>query len=371
MSQDVSPYSNYEFLQTQGDMVFTGRAWLVLSHAAVLEGLSHPELSARRVDLLFPDNAASNDFLELRETLRAWTFFGDLVDVKAERKFIWDQLGPVALSGLSEDIERWTDMTFKSATVSRSRLDVLEDLTRPLRRNVLRRFLEIQDASDEDIHKICDQADLVFGFITGAAARVSPSVADLAMKRLKAFLSPSEILKKTEIAPEKILSQLTLLLVVSIFIEKAVSNVMAVLVPRWNVVARATDLNALVREALRMESPTQVTSRIARRDFEWRGQKIENGQQVSLVIGAANRDPAVFTKPEEFQPERYLHSEGPKTLTFGSGGKRCPGEWMTATIVESVFRSLIKNISLSPRIEEIDWFVNPESRRPMKFIVRF
>lgn len=126
----------------------------------------------------------------------------------------------------------------------------------------------------------------------------------------------------------------------------------------------------MVREALRLESPTQVTSRVALHDFEWRGQAIKAGDQVSLVIGSANRDASVFADAASF----LVTSLDSKPLTFGLGGKRCPGEWMTGAIVEEVFRSLLKVTSQEgsqvPKIQEITWITNPESRRPTKLIVQ-
>lgn len=371
MSQEVSPYSNYDILRSAGELHWTGRTWLVLSHAAVSEGLSHPSLSARRVDLLFPEGTADQEFTELRETLRAWTFFGDVTDVRAERKFIWDQLGPKALGNLGDLVAARTVSALATAKPLRT-LDVLRDLTMPIRIAISQVFLELGSVGEDELRSACAEADLVFGFITGAAQAVKASEASASMTKIKATLSKSTLFSKTEISKERVLDQLTLLLVVSVFIEKAIANVMTVLLSKpeaWSAL-KAGEEASMVREALRLESPTQVTSRVALHDFEWRGQAIKAGDQVSLVIGSANRDASVFADAASFLVTR-LDS---KPLTFGLGGKRCPGEWMTGAIVEEVFRSLLKVTSQEgsqvPKIQEITWITNPESRRPTKLIVQ-
>lgn len=45
------------------------------------------------------------------------------------------------------------------------------------------------------------------------------------------------------------------------------------------------------------------------------------------------RDPSVFPNPEDFDPQRWLNSEGRirddlKAYTFGFGRRVCPGQYM-------------------------------------------
>lgn len=365
MSQEVSPYSNYEFLRAAGEMHWTGRTWLVLSHEAVAEGLIHPSLSARRVDLLFPAGTSA-EFTALRQTLRSWTFFSDVTDVKAERKFIWDQLGPKAFGNLSDLVKSVTEAALSNARLAGGKLDVLKGLTMPMRVAIARVFLELE-ASDAEIRTACAEADHLFDFITGSNAAGDPAQASASLVQIQDFLSRSALLKKTELSKESLLDQLALLLVVSVFIEKAIANVMAALIQTQGAfeACQRGEFDFAVREALRLESPTQITSRVAIQDFSWRGQMIKSGDQVSLVIGAANRDGLAFSNPTEF----VSRASEAKPLTFGAGGKRCPGEWMTSAIVEHVFRTMFKTVTRLPKIQEIRWIVNPESRRTSKFLI--
>ena len=59
-----------------------------------------------------------------------------------------------------------------------------------------------------------------------------------------------------------------------------------------------------VEEILRLESPVQLTARIALNDTEVAGTSIKQGELVVVYVAAANRDPAVFADPNRFDIER-------------------------------------------------------------------
>jgi cytochrome P450 len=79
---------------------------------------------------------------------------------------------------------------------------------------------------------------------------------------------------------------------------------------------------AFVEEALRYESPVQVTTRVASAD----GLVVEDihipaGSDLILLLGAANRDPARYPRPDRFDPTRADN----KPLSFGAGQHICIG----------------------------------------------
>jgi cytochrome P450 len=79
--------------------------------------------------------------------------------------------------------------------------------------------------------------------------------------------------------------------------------------------------SAIVEEALRYHSPAQSTTRYATSDITLSGVTIPQGQQVSLILGSANHDPAAFPDPERFDVSR----NGPRHLAFGMGMHYCVG----------------------------------------------
>lgn len=77
-----------------------------------------------------------------------------------------------------------------------------------------------------------------------------------------------------------------------------------------------------IEEILRFDSPVQQTVRIARRDTEIAGQQVREGQAAVVLIGGANRDPAVFPEPDRFDVTRPNARDH---LTFSSGIHHCLG----------------------------------------------
>jgi len=82
------------------------------------------------------------------------------------------------------------------------------------------------------------------------------------------------------------------------------------------------DVSACVEEMLRFDSALQLFERTATEPVELRGGVlVEPGQKVSALLGAANRDPAVFERPDEFDVARTPNPH----LAFGVGVHFCLG----------------------------------------------
>jgi cytochrome P450 len=80
-------------------------------------------------------------------------------------------------------------------------------------------------------------------------------------------------------------------------------------------------INAAVEEALRYQSPNQIGNRQAAVATEVSGHPIAAGDQIVLMIGAANRDPDHFEDPDSFLIGRHPNNH----LAFASGIHMCVG----------------------------------------------
>ena len=76
-----------------------------------------------------------------------------------------------------------------------------------------------------------------------------------------------------------------------------------------------------IEEALRMESPNQLGNRTVAEDSEIGSVTVGAGTILTLCIGAANRDPAVFEDPDRFNISRQTNPH----LAFGAGIHTCAG----------------------------------------------
>jgi cytochrome P450 len=86
-----------------------------------------------------------------------------------------------------------------------------------------------------------------------------------------------------------------------------------------------------VEEILRLESPVQLTARIALNDTEVAGRPVNQGELVVVYVAAANRDPAVFADPNTFDIERenagrHLAFSGGRHFCLGAALARAEGE---------------------------------------------
>ncbi|MGQ0843674.1 MAG: cytochrome P450 [Sporichthyaceae bacterium] len=86
--------------------------------------------------------------------------------------------------------------------------------------------------------------------------------------------------------------------------------------------AHPADWRGAVHEVLRFDSPVQNTVRHAVRDVDLHGVAVPKGKFVALVLGGANRDPAVFADPDRFDVTRPNAKDH---LSFGGGSHYCLG----------------------------------------------
>ncbi len=80
-------------------------------------------------------------------------------------------------------------------------------------------------------------------------------------------------------------------------------------------------IGSAVEEFLRYESSNQLGNRITTTETELAGQRLAAGTPVTLCIGAANRDPAVFADPDRLDLARAPN----RHLAFGFGVHQCAG----------------------------------------------
>jgi cytochrome P450 len=97
-------------------------------------------------------------------------------------------------------------------------------------------------------------------------------------------------------------------------------------------------LPAAVAESLRLEPAAAVVDRYAVADAELGGAPIRHGDLVRVSIAGANRDPAVFDRPDEFDPGR---AGGQHNLGFARGPHFCPGAQLASAETAAAVSALL------------------------------
>jgi cytochrome P450 len=100
-------------------------------------------------------------------------------------------------------------------------------------------------------------------------------------------------------------------------------------------------LPAAVEELLRYDTPVQVTSRVLLEDTELEGVAMKEGQRVVVLLGAANRDPRRFDKPDKLNFDRQPNAH----LAFAHGAHHCLGAPIARLESEIVFRAMAERFA--------------------------
>ncbi|MDA7966775.1 cytochrome P450 [Ruegeria sp.] len=80
-------------------------------------------------------------------------------------------------------------------------------------------------------------------------------------------------------------------------------------------------IDRTVEEILRYDPPLHLFTRYAYEEVELFGHRFKRGDQVALLLGAANRDPTVWSDPNTFDPTRAITTNS----SFGGGVHFCVG----------------------------------------------
>jgi cytochrome P450 len=101
-------------------------------------------------------------------------------------------------------------------------------------------------------------------------------------------------------------------------------------------------LDVAVEEMVRFESPLQRASfRVTTQAVQIGATRVEAGQQLAAVLGAANRDERQFPDPDRFDITRSPN----RHLGFGSGAHRCLGERLARLEASIAFARLLERTS--------------------------
>jgi len=93
-------------------------------------------------------------------------------------------------------------------------------------------------------------------------------------------------------------------------------------------------------EGIRLDPPTAWIPRRNPRDVVWNGIEIPEGASMILGIMSANRDPAVYTDPDEFRVTRHPQ----QVMTFGFGTHFCLGAHLARAELEVALPVLLERL---------------------------
>src|SRR5262249_52312194 len=312
--------------------------WVLTRYDDVLAATRHPALSSARTEafvraqLRDSDPALAADYTRIT---RGMMIMKDGPEHHRLRVLGNHAFTPSALERWQAVIERVVDDLLDAAR-PRGRMDLIGDLARPLPAIVIAELFGIPPDDREVFHKRSMAGARFFGGAVGdpeEAARAANEAARHQERYFRDLLEqrrrrPGDDLMSLllqgqaegRLTAEEVCAQCIMLLGAGhITTMDQLGNTVLALLNNPEQLGRLRDDPALVRpaveEGLRYDGTAQLLQRIAREDLVLRGQTIRQGDLLYLSLGAANRDPNMFTQPDRFVVGR----EDNRHLAFGAG----------------------------------------------------
>ena len=109
---------------------------------------------------------------------------------------------------------------------------------------------------------------------------------------------------------------------------------------------------SVIQEALRLGGPTPAVMRIARQDMAVDGFRVDAGSMLMVGVYAMHRDPQLWYRPLEFDPDRFSGGRSRmqwQFLPFGGGPRSCIGEYFALTAATLELASIVRHCRLTSR----------------------
>lgn len=353
-----NPYGLYRKLRESGPVFWDDwmHSWVVLDHADITRLGKDGNLSGARIAEFHEQLPASarGELAPLTAVLSDMMLFNEPPRHTRLRRLVKPGMTPRFIRSMRPMIERLANELLDSAAPSRQ-LDVIREFSEPLTRGMI---AELSGVPEDFAHHLENWQGLMFEFFTQSSREI-PRIAALreafdrrAEERRNGTGTDrfSEIiadqLAGEEFSEDEVFANFILLIDAG---QATTTNLIANAVLA---LIRQPDQIALLRqhpemaanaahELMRYDSAVQFTTRIARADIEIHGRSIRQGQSVTLVLGAGNRDPQRYPDPDRLDLARKATDH----LSFGHGIHYCLGASLALAEIEIAVETLVRRFA--------------------------
>ncbi|KAJ4703400.1 Cytochrome P450 [Melia azedarach] len=256
-----------------------------------------------------------HDFTKLLEEIMSFAGGFDIADLFPSLTFLRYLTG---IKSALMKIQKKIDKILEDIVVEhqRKRKDIANGIAKPDGEDLIDTLLNYTEADDIDFHLTIDQIKAVIMDVFSAGSETSATSMEWAM---------AELLKNPR-AMEKAQAEIRQACKGKSKIEEA----------------DIQDLDyfkAVIKETFRLHSPAPLIPREARETCQISGYRVPAKAKILINVYAMGRDPAIWTDPECFKPERFEGSSIDfrgnhfELLPFGGGRRICPAiSFATANI---------------------------------------
>ena len=350
------------------------RLWVVTGYERLVWTARHPEYFSSEValrDTQPPAPSIPEEDMELFGAVRSWLAArftqNDGARHKEKRKVVHGFFTPKAMETW-RPLVRQTVRELLDDLQGAGRMDVMHDFATPLTYGIIAGLMDIPASDRAFVKELCgrmcgfdgNEPDRVRRFAEGVRAvtdYLAPIVAERVREPGDDLLS---VICRGEImgayTRDEVLANALLLLVAG---HETTNDLIAngALAfanhpAQFDLLRADPDAHIVnaVEEVLRYDSPLKSVQRIATQDVDLgHGQQVGEGDRVRWVISSANRDPEVFTAPDDLDITR---SPNPH-VAFGSGVHHCLGATLARLEGQEAFAELAR------RFEGLELEVDP------------
>lgn len=350
----ADPYPLYARTRTTDPILDGGNnIWFTFTHQAAYRLLRGRNVSSDERNGTFFQRAVADGTLPDHVLEREpFMLFLDPPDHTRLRALVNKAFTPRRVEAMVERITARTEALLSAdAFTDGGPVDIVEHLAHPLPVAVICEMLGVPESDHElfgawsevmtksvDPSILRDEADEVA--IAGAAAELDRYISELLVDRraeptddlLSALLTARD--GEDRLSEAELVSLVVLLLIAGheTTVNLIGNGIVALLrnpdqLAQWQ--ADPSLARNAVDELLRYDPPVQFTMRVMLEETEIEGVTVPPGDQVIVLLGAANRDPSVFDKPDRLDITR---ANAGRNLAFGGGIHHCLG--MTLARIE-------------------------------------
>lgn len=387
----ADPYRFYRELRENTPLYFSRRlnGWVATRYTDVAAGLLDKRLiSGRRVESFSAtlDPATREQMRPLHEHLGKWIGNMDPPDHTRLRGLVSKAFTPGMVQELAPAIARITSRLL-DAIEPRREMDFVREFAYPLPATVIGEMLGVPCSGQ---HRFIAWADDITAYSgSGSADAALGRAAQNSAGELAEYLLAIARHRRThpandlisvlvaleesgdKLSGQELVAMCTFLLVAGHETTMALlSNGLLALLrnpeARDTLAANPHLIKSAVEELLRYDSPIQHQTRVAGESFEFAGARIDQGQRVLLMLGAANRDPSQFADPDGLD----LRREPNRHIAFGLGIHYCMGAPLARLEAQIAIPEILRRYPgmrlAGPKVE---WRVHTSNRNPVRLDV--
>ena len=356
----ADPFPVYRALRTDDPVHWSEGhgGWLVTRYEEVARALRDPRFSAARSAAMFERLPADlrAETLPLQRAFTLWLLMMDPPDHTRLRALVAKAFLPALVASLRPRVQALVDDAIDRVAAA-GHMDLIHDLAQPIPAIVIAELLGVDPGAHHQFKQWSDDLALMElgprGFRQAQASMIAMGayLADVVAARRGEPRQDlvSQLLAAEEagqfLDEEELIANCVLILFAGHeTTTNLIGNGILELLRHPAQLAILRDdpslIEGAVEELLRFHGPIQRVRRTAREDLELGGKTIRAGDAVWMMVGAANRDPAVFDDPDRLDVRR----KPTRHLTFGLGPHFCVGAALARVegpvVIETILRRL-------------------------------